>query len=687
MSIVGLAFALWTQAEDFDRLVVQLGSDSIETRDEAETRLIEHGAKAQKVVESLLRSPDPERRLRAARILKYYDWGLTPQTRSEIDSLLERCRISPLDDRSHADDQLLIDVDLWKRWQDLGPKPIRYLLEMHRATPQGLRRGQVLYLASLAGDRSALDAALTGLESPHPAVREYAARACRRIGDAEAVPRLASLLSEPPVLDPDPRQRRTYCVAEKAAWAIQGIVGFPIDPEQWVERIYPYHTAHHGIFPRLERFRAWWERNQDRHSVDEWRQGAREDARALTEDSRPPKDRLSGCMLLMALGGDDDRLCRIVLELCGRVPKDSEDFHLRWRAIGFFKSRPDPEDGYRGRPWEKIEETLLETLADGRRSSQWPAALGIAWHLSGGMFTDPVFYPSFFGKDFPFDRLRPTLELRLGAKEPVTRYLAALTLGFKGNPRAEGPLIEFLVTAFQEGARERLPWLQEAATWTEAWNCGEPLFERWALAALMRVGSDKSRPILQKWAKGDRSPLVACRALAKLGESSVVPLIRPYLDAPEEKVPEGDFSAWCRAYRCEEDRGIAFICLYHLRHDEALAWLRKKYSTGVEPKFLNSDAVIELIQGNDSLAVEIWLTSRDRYADRVWEKLPTLSPEVLVPALVDHASRGSAEAHRVLARLAPGEGLESKKAEELRSWWERVKTTFSIDPAAFRAAR
>ena len=573
MKLIGVIASVLLQDAGVDRLVEQLGAASVEVREEAESRLIELGPSARRAVEPLLRSADPERQARARRILKFYDWSLTRDARRELDALLEESRLSPADDRDgQTDDSFFLDVKLWKRWQRLGTKPVGYLLELHRATPHGPRRGQILYIASLSRDRSVLDAALAALKSPHPAVRHHAARACGQIGAAEAVPGLAKLLWEKPVFDPKALRFKVYHVSQSAAWAIQNIVGFPIDPEQWVDRIFPYHSAHHGIYLDVKRFQGWWERNRDRRTLREWREAAREDAHSLVKPSRSPEDRLGGCMLLMALGGEDEKLCHTVLDLCRRIPANEEDYRLRSKALGFFKSKPPPSYGYKGRPRERIQEILLRILQDEGCSSEWPVALGVAWRLYAGLFTNI----SFYGKNFSLEPLYRVLRERLDSHDPGTRYLAALTLGFMGEPKAERPLVEFLQTALEERARKRHPWLHAAATWTEARESGE-FFERGALAALERVGTKNSQEVLRAYARMDRSCLAACRALAKLKDASIAPLLRPYLNAPEVEVPEGDHSAWMLAYTRKRDREVAFVCLYLLCREKALLWWRERH--------------------------------------------------------------------------------------------------------------
>jgi HEAT repeat protein len=663
-------------------LVEKLRSERIEERGKAELKLIELGPGARSEVQALKSSGDAELQARAERILKYYRWGLTPDTRQTLDGLIARSHLSAAEDPGTASgDAFILEDESLKQWKELGTRGVPYLLDLHHATPHGPRRGQILRLAAISRDRSVLEAAVADLESAHPATRVYATRVCGRLGDASTVPKLAEHLNDKPRTEGvQDLFQRDYDVAQNTAWAIQEIVGFPIDPEQWVDNIYPYHNAHHGISLDLRKFQGWWERNSSRRTLEEWRRAAREEALRWIDTSIWPKDWLSGCMILMALGGEDDKLCRTLFKVCRTVPAKQEDYQLRATAIGFFRSRPDPGDTYQGRPWERVEDVLGQILSDEGRAPEWTAALGLAWFLFGGPHLQPVF----FGKQYSLSRLRPIIFQRLESQDPGVRCLAALLLAFMGEPKAEAALIYFLQTALDDGARERHPWLHGAAAWMETGRPGG-LFQKSALEALERIGTDASRQVLKAYTRTPTFCLAACRALARRGDTSIEELLTPYLDASELRVPDGDQEAWNQSFNRESNRQTAFLCLYLLRKETAMEWWRKRYPGEKRLTFFQGDAAALLVEKSDPLAVELWLTPN--YGEAVWQKMPQFQPEVLMSTLIALASQGSSEARRRLGRLAPGHGLESKSSEALNSWWETSKGNFEIDPAGFMNQR
>jgi hypothetical protein len=189
------------------------------------------------------------------------------------------------------------------------------------------------------------------------------------------------------------------------------------------------------------------------------------------------------------------------------------------------------------------------------------------------------------------------------------RCLASLLLAFTGEPKAEAALILFLQTALEDGARERLPWFHGAAAWMETGGPGG-LFQKSALEALERIGSEASKEVLKAYTRTHPFRLAACRALARRGDRSIEELLPPFLDAPELRVPDGDQEAWNQSFNRESDRQTAFICLYLLRKEAALEWWRKKYSGEKRLTFFQGDAAMLLVEKSDPLAVELWLTPK-----------------------------------------------------------------------------
>jgi hypothetical protein len=647
------------QERPIPALLEKLRSEKIEDREEAERELSRRGEAVKSAVQGLLSSEDAELRLRARRILESWLPALTPDEEKEIDGLLAQTRVAPLEGGDpERDNFFFVDEKIWKRWATLGTKPTRYLLKLHRES-SGLRRGQLLSLAARSGDRAALPAALEGLRSPEPAVRLYAVSACGSIGDSAAVPILVRLLRDQASVHP-PGSGFPDTVALRAAWAIESLVGFPVDPDLWVEFKFPVDRAHHGMALRAERIEAWWERNRQWRTREEWRKAAEEEAIRLAASDHPSQERLSGCLLLLVFGGHDREVCRAIFEIYRDAPVDGEESWRRRRCLGFLVKESSPWLPFKGRPAQRIESFVLEELQKEPGQKDRTALLGLCWELC----SDRSDWLPGFGKAFSLTALRPQLRRALTSKDPVDRTLAALTLGFFGEDAAEPALIDALREARPDGVGA--PWVAPANRWTDRGPQGLALM---LLEALQGLRSSAARDAIRLHAEHPdvRVKVAAWGALAQLGDRGILPSIREFLDKREGDPINLD-GLWRDAVNC----------LYVLDREEALRWCRKEFQGKRELKFFHWLVATSLAKHQEPLAVELWIASPFTTWSGCWQDIPSIRPEVLIPALLDLMEQGAPQARRGLALLVPRDAVEGRSVKELRSWWQANAATFKL---------
>jgi len=662
MLIDALFVMLLLQDRPLPELIEKLRSEKIDEREQAERDLSRRGEAARASVEGLLSSGDAELRLRARRILESWLPVLSEEEKKEIDALLVDTRVAPLDEEANPNqnDFFFVKEEIWKRWTALGTKPTRYLLQLQRAS-SGLRRGQLLALAARSGDRSVLPAALEGLRSPEPGVRLYAVSACSSIGDPIAVPILATMLRD----DASVHQSGTGLldtVGRRAAWAMDDLVGFPIDADLWVERKFPADTAHHGMAPRPERIEAWWERNKQWRTRQEWKKAAEEEALRSVASERPSRERLNGCLLLLVFGGHDPEVCKAVFEVYRDTRVEGEERWRRRRCLGFLVNEDSGWLTFTGRPARRIESFILEKLQNQPGEKDRTALLALCWELCSNRSD---WLPG-FGKTFPLTALRPELRRALESKDPVDRTLAALTLGFFGEREAEPALIEALQAARPDALGA--PWVLSANRWTDRGPQGLPLM---LLEALKALRSTASRDTLRLHVEHPdvRVRVAAWGALASLGDKSVLPGIREFLDKREGEAVDLN-GLW-------RDAVDAF---YRVDREGALEWCRKEFQGKKDLQFFHWLVATLLAKNNEALAVELWIASPYDTWSGCWQNIPSIRPDVLIPALLDQVEKekDSLRPRMGLALLVPRAEVEGKSVEELRAWWKANAATYKV---------
>lgn len=647
-------------------LIEKLRSDKIEEREQAERELIRLGSVAKPQIEGLMASTDPELRLRARRILEFAIPALTPEEKKEVDALLLESRVAPVEGGDPDKyDMWFVDQKVWDRWTEMGTKPTRYLLELHQDST-GLRRGQLLYLAARSKNRAVLGAVLEGLYSSDAAVRLYAVSACEFIGDPCAVPILVGLLKDNSFVH-QPGTGLFDTVSRRAAWAIDAIVGFPVDPDLWVEFKFPVDRAHHGMAIRVDRIQAWWERNNKFHTREEWQKADEEYALSLIQSNRTSQERLSGCLLLLVFGNHDDQICQAVFEVYRDARMDGEEHWRRRRCLGFLVNESSSWLKFKGRPGQKIESFLLQKLQNEPLEKDRTAALGLSWELCSNMSD---FRPN-FGKSYTLASLRPLLRRSLDSKDPVHHLLAALTLAFYGERDAEPFLIDTLKQARPDNVETQAPWLASASRWTDRGPMGLSFF---LLHALEGLRSKAARDAMRLYADHPDVHLRvrAWEALARIEDKSILPAIRDFLDKREGD-PDRLNGLWRDAVNC----------LYLLSREEALRWYREEFKGKRELTFFHWLLANLLVRNNEPLAVELWIATPTKFWSGAWQEIPTMRPDVLMPGLIDLVGLGNAEARKGLSLLAPQENLEGKTVEEFRAWWRTKASTFTIAPRPF----
>lgn len=644
-------------------LVEQLRSEDPEKRLEAETRLIELGAPARKAVEELRRSGESELRLRAERILQYLDWGITFGQRKTIDATLAKSKIPPDRDALEWPKHWEFPGDE-EEWKRLGPSATRYLLHLRDASKDPQRRRKLLNVASLTGGKEASPAAFGALRSRDPADRWCGVTACLQIGDPSAVGPLVELLRDEEVVQVI-RRGPSLTVGTEAADAIEVLTGLPLDPEVWLRDRFPFRSQHQAS-AHPERIEAWWGAAKHDPSPEAWREAARKKAVRSVGAERPAQERLEGCLVLLAVGGEDARLCDTIIDLCRPEPRDAEAYRFRMKALHFLLASA-PGARFAGRPAERIEEGLEAILDDPARKSGWTTALGLAWELYTEDNTNLI--PP--GKLHPLDRLRRRLPGFLHSEDPLQRFLAAMTLAFMGERGVEAPILEALRRALEPGAIES-GWLRSAALWmTSRWEAVD-FFDHMLIAAVEKLRPEGALELLRVYLREASPPRrsAAVRGLAALGDAeAALPVIREFLALEKDPVWKG------HTFSADAIRESAFRDLYRLRRAEALEWVRKELSTTRQRPFLSWSLASFLVEQGDPLGIEYWAGQKGKVQSGVYGRILKMEPEVLVPTLLDLVEKGSKGAREFLVEWAGDPSFATKSAAELRSWWTAFKDT------------
>jgi hypothetical protein len=408
---------------------------------------------------------------------------------------------------------------------------------------------------------------------------------------------------------------------------------------------------------RPERIEAWWERNRQWRTREDWRKAAEKDAVALAGSDRPSQERLSGCLLLLMFGGHDDEICRAVFEIYRDARADDEEHWRRRRCLGFLVNESSPWLDFKGRPAKRMESFLLKQLEEEPADKDRTALLGLCWELCSNRSD---WLPS-FGKVFPLTSLRPILRGTLKSKDPVDRTLAALTLAFLEESEGE----EVLCQGLRE-ARAEVPWVATADRWTDRGPNGLSVY---LLEALKKLGTTSAQEAIRLHANHSnvRVKVVAWEALARLGDKSILPAIREFLDKRDGE-PINMNGLW----------RDAVDCLYRLDREGALQWCRKEFQGKREFTFFHWLVANLLARNSERLAVELWIASPFDTWSGAWQEIPKIRAEVLIPALLDLIEQGSPQARRGLALFVPQEAAHEKSVQELRAWWRANAATFKI---------
>ena len=670
------------QEQSLERLMERLRSDSVTERSRAEYLLISAGKRASNHVRPLLASADSELRTRAARILRFHKWGLNVQEKHAIDSLLEKSYVAPEgNDEKGRYEFIFVEPETWSAWGSLGQKPAHYLLELYRDCKPGLRRGQLLFLESRSGAPVVRTPALKALDGHDPYSRFFGISALRYIGDATTVPKLAEQLWRQEVLwGGDIQFIRD--VASEAAWTIESLVGYPLDPELWVRQLYPYHTARHGVSVRLPVIRAWWEDNRKYSTRAEWQEAARRKALGLVRKGQPLIERLKGCLLLTALGGEDTLICETAVDIYREPPKAKEDSgRLLYKALGFVNRNPygSAQRHWKGHPRDRIESVLANMLTDERREKYATACLSITWHL----YAPSPFPPTHFGKRHPLKRLRPILRTYLSSPHLERRLLAALTLEAMGEKKVEGPMLEVLLRNADTERRDRSPNRSDTVEGRKPQDRTDAYLIP-ALQALERLRVQQARDVTRRLLDREEGvTFAAMRLLASVGDESILPRVRQMLSTPKARLRQDDHDQWVKEWSHQKRRQDAFFCFYRLKPAEAVRWWRKTYPGNEGVTFIEWRIFEALLEDKHPIAVKVWLDRGTTWFPEYGGTLGRFPANVVVPALIDLASEGHTGALVCLEKIVPNEVVRKNSREALLEWWRSVEPSFDQHPRSF----